>query len=201
MHHWGNHLDPALGFGREKVCDCGPHWSLTGVFGQLGGFDPKSLVGLDPEGVTPPDCTLDPDRNAIDDETSAFTPGTNTFLGLVHAPLELYLMGLVSASELPTSFPVVLDGRFDGAVAIIAFLVGTGIGQISTSDSVGRHSPARRRPMPTSISPPPSSRSPTPPRPPISAIASSSIGRCGAPRSPLAMVRGRSPTTRGIAPP
>ena len=139
MHYWGNYLDPALGFGREKDYDYGPHWGLTGVYGQLGGFDPSSVVCLVPDGAKPPDCTLDPDRNEIDYETSAFTPGTNTFLGLVYAPLELYLMGLVPVSELPTSFPVVIDGRFDGTVATIAFMVGTGIGQIATSDIVSRH--------------------------------------------------------------
>ena len=139
MHYWGNYLDPALGFGRERDYDYGPHWGLTGVYGQLGGFDPTSLQCPPPDGARPPDCTLDPDTNEYYYETSAFTPGTNTFLGIPYAPLELYLMGLLPASDLPASFPVITNGRFDGTVATIAFMAGSGVGQIATSAIVSRH--------------------------------------------------------------
>ncbi len=138
-HYWANYLDPALGFGHDKSNDYGPHWGITGVYGQLGGFDPKSVGCVDPDDAAPPACTLDPTVGTYSYIMSAFTPNTNTFLGIVYAPLELYMMGLVTQSDLPTSFAVVQNAQFDGLVQTISLVEGTGIGAIQMSDIVARH--------------------------------------------------------------
>ena len=138
-HYWANYLDPALGFGHDKSTDYGPHWGITGVYGQLGGFDPTSVSCVDPEDAAPPACTLDPTVGTYSYVMSAFTPNTNTFLGIAYAPLELYMMGLVTQSDLPTSFAVVQNAQFDGLVQTISLVEGTGIGAIQMSDIVARH--------------------------------------------------------------
>jgi hypothetical protein len=138
-HYWANYLDPALGFGHDKTTDYGPHWGITGVYGQLGGFDPKSVGCVDPEDAAPPACNLDPMLGTYSYVMSAFAPNTNTFLGIPYAPLELYMMGLVPQSDLPDSFQVVQDAQFDGLIQSISLVEGSGIGAIKVSDIVARH--------------------------------------------------------------
>jgi hypothetical protein len=138
-HYWANYLDPALGFDHDKTTDYGPHWGITGVYGQLGGFDPKSVGCVDPADAAPPACNLDPMLGTYSYVMSAFAPNTNTFLGIPYAPLELYMMGLLSQSDLPASFPVVQNAQFDGLIQSISLVEGTGIGAIKVSDIVARH--------------------------------------------------------------
>jgi hypothetical protein len=138
-HYWANYLDPALGFGHDRDADYGPHWGVTGVYGQLGGFDPKSVRCIIPMGAAPPACNKDPGFDDYSYEMSAFAPNTNTFLGIPYAPLELYLMGLLPQSELPSSFSLVQDARFDALVPPIALVAGTGISAITVSSIVARH--------------------------------------------------------------
>jgi hypothetical protein len=138
-HYWANYTDPALGFGHDKTNDYGPHWGITGVYGQLGGFDAKSVSCLDPADAAPPSCNLDPTINAYSYVMSAFAPNTNTFLGIPYAPLELYMMGLVTQSQLPTSFEAVQNAQFNGLIQSISLVEGTGIGAITVSAIVARH--------------------------------------------------------------
>ena len=49
------------------------------------------------------------------------------------------MMGLVTQSDLPTSFAVVQNAQFDGLVQTISLVEGTGIGAIQMSDIVARH--------------------------------------------------------------
>jgi hypothetical protein len=57
MHDFANFLDESFGFGHDGELDIGPHWGLTSVFGQLGGFDASTLRCETPAGAMPPDCT------------------------------------------------------------------------------------------------------------------------------------------------
>jgi hypothetical protein len=138
-HYWANYLDPALGFGHDKSNDYGPHWGVTGVYGQLGGFDPTSVGCVDPADAAPPACNLDPTLGTYSYVTSAFAPNTNTFLGIPYAPLELYMMGFLSQSDAPTSFALVQNAEYDGIFQAYALLEGTGIGAIEMSAIVARH--------------------------------------------------------------
>jgi len=137
-HYWANYLDPALGFGHDNQVDYGPHWGLTGVYGQLGGFDPSSVVCSSPEGAKPPNCEVDPDTGYSIYQTAPFAPNTNTFLGIPYAPLELYLMGLVPKSMVPT-IPVIENGNVFVLLSNAALLRAHGVGQITIDDIVARH--------------------------------------------------------------
>jgi hypothetical protein len=138
-HYWAAYLDHALGFGKDRDTDYGPHWGIVGVYGQLGGFDPKAVSCLDPQDAAPPGCKLDPMIGAYSYIMSAFAPNSNTFLGIPYAPLELYMMGLLTQTDLPTSFSVVQNARFNGLIQSISLVEGSGIGAIAMSDIVARH--------------------------------------------------------------
>lgn len=91
-HHWGVHLSPSFGF-------TGGHWGYAGVGGQLGGFDPESLFCETPEGARPP-CEPD-DDGATSYVVDSFGLVANGGDSVPYAPIELYLMGLVPAEEVP----------------------------------------------------------------------------------------------------
>jgi hypothetical protein len=139
---WANYLSPRLGFGRDAGRDVHPGWGDTSVYGQLGGFDAKSLRCQTPAGAVPPDCQ--PESNGkYRYLVSDFALGGNGYLNIPYAPLELYLMGLVTRAEVPESFIVMLDGALDattksdtdGIVAVDA----TGLGTIELADIVSLH--------------------------------------------------------------
>lgn len=111
-HRYANHLDPSLGFGKDGAIELGTHWGLTSVFGQLGGFDGSTLRCETPAGALPPACTPLPSGRTRY-VMSNYAPNTNSFQGVPYAPLELYLMGLIPKSEVPTSFQVLVDGETD----------------------------------------------------------------------------------------
>jgi hypothetical protein len=77
-HRWGVFLDEGFGF-------FGTHWGTTSADGQLGGFDPDSLIDHG-------DGTYTVDR---------FGRFANGGDAKAYGPWELYLMGLWAAAELP----------------------------------------------------------------------------------------------------
>jgi hypothetical protein len=93
-HRWANH---AIGFdtlndpttSQEEVSMVAsssmPHWGISSVNGQLGGFDSATLEELG--------------ENRY--KAGAFGTFANGGNRLPYAPLELYLMGLIPASEVP----------------------------------------------------------------------------------------------------
>lgn len=128
LHRYGQFLPREAGFPRNG------HWGYTGVHGQLGGFDPASLRCVEPPDARPPDCAAGPDgRFAVSvDRFAGFANGGDR---VPYAPLELYLMGLIAADEVPDPIPVLRgpepqpaadDGR-------LAFTV-DGVGAIRMAD-------------------------------------------------------------------
>lgn len=108
MHHWGQYLGliaPSLGLSAF------PHWGEVGVRGQLGGFDPTRLRCLAPAGAGPPDCERAPDGR-FQVIVPPFGKVANGGDGVPYAPLELYLMGLVPAAEVPV-LPILVEPRLD----------------------------------------------------------------------------------------
>jgi hypothetical protein len=143
MHAWGVFLDPSLGFGRDADTMFYSHWGAVGVHGQLGGFDPATLRCTAPDATATTTCT--------DARTAAFDPGSNGGDGLPYAPFELYLMGLLPASEIPSPIPLLDTGHFvsyDEAANEIVFTLGSGI-RSRTVDEVITAMGGERAPMPT----------------------------------------------------
>jgi hypothetical protein len=93
-HHWANHLDPKLGLTGTPT-----HFTCL-VVGQLGCDASMQWHCFEPAGASPPDCT--PDANG---RYRLYTSRASRFEDTRYAPLELYLMGLIPASEVPRSFP------------------------------------------------------------------------------------------------
>jgi hypothetical protein len=94
VHRWANHaigfdtlIDPTTS--QEEVSMVAsssmPHWGISSVNGQLGGFDIATLEELG-------------ENRYKADAFGTFANGGNR---LPYAPLELYLMGLIPASEVP----------------------------------------------------------------------------------------------------
>jgi len=100
LHHWAVYLSPSLGFQ-------GSHWGYAGVRGQLGGFDPESLVCAKPEGARPP-CDPDDEDGTTTYIVDSFGLVANGGDSVPYAPLELYLMGLIPADEVP-DVPILVD--------------------------------------------------------------------------------------------
>lgn len=109
LHHWGTFLDQSFGLGRDRETNFGAHWGTAGVNGQHGGFLPGSLRCEEPADSLPP-CAAGPDGRAVY-VMPAFGPGANGGDGLPYAPIELYLMGLVPADDVPP-FEVLVDASF-----------------------------------------------------------------------------------------
>lgn len=95
-HYWGARLGvwPELGFPSDS------HWGETGVGGQLGGFKTDQLRCREPQEAVPPACVRDADGR-FDVVIPPFGENANGGDGLPYAPLELYLMGLIPAEEVP----------------------------------------------------------------------------------------------------
>ncbi len=106
-HYWGVFLDQSFGFGVGKSYNSPVHWGYAGVNGMLGGFDPKTLSCQTPTGAALLDCQ--PAANGrYRYVVRSFSPGANA---LPYAPLELYLMSLASANEVPAEIPVLSDAE------------------------------------------------------------------------------------------
>lgn len=140
MHYWAVGLDERLGFGAGLGVSYLPHWGFTSVHGQLGGYDASTLRCETPEGAMPPSCTALPSgrfRHVV----GSFYPTSNP--PVPYASLELYLMGLMPASEVQATFDVLdqaeeVDGSFDPDAATIV-VEADGISQIDFADVLARH--------------------------------------------------------------
>src|SRR5262249_38078260 len=112
----------------------------SSVHGQLGGFDEASLRCADPLGALPPDCVAGADgktRYVVD----IFAPNVNS--GSPYAPLELYLMGLLPAQEVPDHVLLLdaarmLTDTFDEAAGTVQ-VEASGLTELSFADIVARH--------------------------------------------------------------
>jgi hypothetical protein len=112
-HYWAAHLDPMFGFGQDREQSYPSHWGMTSVNGQLGGFDAASMTCVTPAAALPPNCT--PESNGrIRYSFSAFLPYVNRLVD--YAPLELYLMGLLPAAQVPQRFLLLKDAAYSEAV-------------------------------------------------------------------------------------
>jgi hypothetical protein len=137
LHYWANFLDPRFGFG-ERAGD--PHWGLASVNGVLGGFDAASLHCETPANATPPSCAALPSgrtRYIV----NAFFPNDNTARSIPYAPLELYLMGVMPGSDVPTHFQVFDQGAIDestrGADTVVVQALG--LKSVDFASIVARH--------------------------------------------------------------
>jgi hypothetical protein len=141
-HFWAVYLDPSFGFGEAVDQHYGVHWGLSSVNGQLGGFDGSTLRCETPAGALPPACTpLDTGRTRY--VVGAFGAVANGFRSQPYAPLELYLMGLLPASDVPESFQSFTEGQlfedsFDEAANTVV-VEASGIRTLPFSDIVARH--------------------------------------------------------------
>lgn len=149
-HHFAVHVSPDFGFGRDVDTEFQGHWGMTSANGQLGGFDAMTLACETPAGAKPPNCTATAGgryRYIVD----RFFPNTDKAVDQPFGPLELYMMGLLPAAEVPS--PIL---RFDGAdfpfdsleTTADGKLVidGTGVSEIKLSDIVARHGEVPARP-------------------------------------------------------
>lgn len=93
LHEHGPMLKPIYSYAG------GNHWGVTGVDGNLGGFEPETLQCVSPEGATPPDCDVVEGRYEVFMEP--FGRVANMMGMGEYAPLELYLLGLVGPDEVP----------------------------------------------------------------------------------------------------
>ena len=140
VHYWANHLDPALGFGKDHDYNYGTHWGPTSVYGQLGGFDGATLKCSQPADATPPACQAE-SNGRYRYTTSSFGPNTNSFKSVPYAPLELYMMGLVPQSEIPASFTLLQDASlisYDSKTDKL-LVEAAGTAQITMSSIIARH--------------------------------------------------------------
>jgi hypothetical protein len=147
VHQWANFLDTDFGFGAGLPEHSGPHWGYAGFKGVLGGFDQSTLECVTPAGGTPPSCTAE-SNGRYRYRVGAFAPGGNTVAAF--APLELYLMGLIKASELPSSLIVLEEGEqiensYDSSTGKLV-VEAKGIRTIATADIIERHGTVRELP-------------------------------------------------------
>jgi len=111
-HFWAAHLDAMFGFGKDSEQSYESHWGMTSVHGQLGGFDETSMQCVVPVGAVPPNCTAESNGN-FQYSFDPFYPYVNRTVD--YAPLELYLMGLIPASDVPERFLLLEDSAFSQA--------------------------------------------------------------------------------------
>jgi len=135
LHHWGVFLDPSFGFGAGKGTRFGPHWGFSSVYGQLGGFQRASLACA---GGAPLPCTAGADGRVAFELGTSFGPFANGGDTIPYAPLELYLMGLLDAGEVPSTL-VLDDATLDGIVNDRIRLSAAGTHEVSVAALTARH--------------------------------------------------------------
>jgi hypothetical protein len=140
MHYWGAHLDTSFGFSAALDGDYASHWGYSSVHGQIGGFDAASLRCETPSGALPPNCTaLGSGRFRY--VMSWFFPNSNPSVS--YAPLELYLMGLIPSSEVPSPIQVLQDAAevpdSRDSISWTVMVEAKGIRQVAMSDIIARH--------------------------------------------------------------
>lgn len=117
LHRWGLNLPASLGF--SQLTDSA-HWGIAGVGeGQLGGFDPDTLVDNG-------DGTYSADR---------FGAESNEADAAGYAPLELYLMGLLHPSEVPAAVVPVNASNYQCSPDACTFNA-DGLASVSVDDIV-----------------------------------------------------------------
>ncbi len=148
-HYWAVDLDTRFGFGAWRDGHFGPHWGFSSVNGQLGGFDASTLRCETPAGALPPNCTAG-SGGVTRYVVGEFGANANDFRGISYSPLELYLMGLGDASDVPESFLLLGDAAMDessadpdaGTVVVEA----TSLTTLPFADIVARHGTVERLP-------------------------------------------------------
>jgi hypothetical protein len=90
-HGWSAFLDGPAPLAEQINREPRSHWGYTSVGGVLGGWEPGTLAMIE-EGLYQA-CSPSP--------SETFSPVGYANNDLAYAPLELYLMGLVSAEEVP----------------------------------------------------------------------------------------------------
>jgi len=141
LHYWANDLDPRFGFGRGRDQDYPAHWGYASVNGQLGGFDGSTLRCESPAGAMPPACDA-ASAGRYRYVVSTFGQYANGFKRTPYSPLELYLMGLVPASEVDSSFLLLRDAEMpDGIDTTKPTVVveASGVDTLPFSDITARH--------------------------------------------------------------
>lgn len=113
FHHWGNSL-------AQFPTTYGSHWGASSVKGVLGGFDSNSLVDLGGGSwqVAP---------------FSEFTGAGNT---TPFAPLELYLMGLIPAADVPDTKIAINFANYSQNTATTATFTATSISNKTSAQIV-----------------------------------------------------------------
>ena len=99
------------------------HWGFTGVGGQLGGF--QRIVHL-----------RDNYYKGFVPGQTGFSPASNWGNALPYAPLELYLMGLLSAEEVP---PITIAQNPEGDPSHNGLFTASGLDTICMEDLVQKH--------------------------------------------------------------
>jgi hypothetical protein len=143
-HHWGVYLDESLGFGDDFEGGYAAHWGTASVHGLLGGFDGSTLRCKSPADALPPDCTAEPDGR-IHYVVGRFSPLSGSFLDLPYAPLELYLMGLTTADEIPQTYTILTDAapeplEVDPATGDMT-IDASGMTEVSVDDIIAEEGP------------------------------------------------------------
>lgn len=147
MHYWGVHLADSFGFGRGLTAADSVlvHWGYADINGQLGGFDGATLRCETPAGAMPP-CTASNGRTRY--VVGAFGPHANAFRAPPYAPIELYLMGLSPAAEVPATIRQLTDAKFPEAGADDEHVVveASGIRELPFTEIQQRHGVPRLLP-------------------------------------------------------
>ena len=109
VHLWGNYLFKAKGVWTSGEISLTSHWGYSNVGGQLGGFDSWKHLGSD---------LYEASLNSVKGGFGGFANGGNS---VPYASLELYLMGMIDAQQVPTvhyfkglqaSIAEIKEGRF-----------------------------------------------------------------------------------------
>jgi len=111
LHHWSMYLDSSFGFDTASG-----HWGYGSANGLHGGFDSSSVVcrdnGQKPTG-SPPACPLTSSKR-MNIRLAPFSPCCVADIK-PYSPIELYLMGLVPASQVQPLW-VMDNENYDGPV-------------------------------------------------------------------------------------
>ncbi len=152
LHRYAQHLDESLGFGDDFKGGQAAHWGTTSVNGVLGGFDAATLRCKTPAEAMPPDCTPE-GSGRIHYVADAFSPLSSSGLsaGKPYAPLELYMMGLVPAEEIPQSYLILEDAspepvEYDTATQRMV-IDASGMSEVTIGDIIAMHGPRPQLPM------------------------------------------------------
>jgi hypothetical protein len=152
LHHYAQHLDDSLGFGDDFKGGEAAHWGTASVDGILGGFDAATLRCKAPVDAIPPGCTPE-DSGRIHYVVDAFSPLSSSGFdpGKLYAPLELYMMGLVTAEEIPASYIILDDASpepidWDSATRRVTIDAGD-MTEVTVDDIIAVHGPRQLLPM------------------------------------------------------